>query len=483
MTSNILYAADDGCGITGLPSRTCVLGTDTFSCGGRRAGVRCCSDTTCVSHCNGSDYCSDLRRTLADALRLCAADGMRLCSRGELRSRCCRQGCGLDSWPTWMTLDAPPPSPPPLDVFQPGQLWLDTEGHQIRAHSAGLLYANGELYLYGADSYRAPSVGSRRCHNPVINVYSSVDLYNWRYRGVALDLLGTYVDRPKPVRTPDGRFALWFKSTPNIGVAIADHPAGPFELISLNQPTNEPVGDITAFVDPLNGGGWLVYSRKGGSAGPRVLRFCPMSPSLTALSGSFSYTIWEALEAPALMYNAADRRYYLFGSHATGFRPNPARLFSASAIGGPWRSEYVNPTGSATSHDTQVTYILPVPTVEGSAFVYVGDRFHHEDMGTNPESGRLVWLPVLGTRTGAGVSVPWRGTWTLDELGTPLLPLAGAPPSPPSQPPLPPPTSPVPPPPRLACEVWASENTGADAPEGFCDICEECSAYCPRCGS
>jgi hypothetical protein len=61
-----------------------------------------------------------------------------------------------------------------------------------------------------ADSYRTPSTGNRRCHNRIINVYSSHNLYEWRYRGVAL-VLHQYVDRPRVVRNRHGQFVMWFK--------------------------------------------------------------------------------------------------------------------------------------------------------------------------------------------------------------------------------------------------------------------------------
>lgn len=105
------YASEMGCGAAGdgVPSRWC---SDGLGCGGRRAGVRCCTDppgthhsggthggtdggtdgdgsrTHCTSHCSGSEGAFV---SLSDAVLLCARRGERLCTREELRSACCGQ--------------------------------------------------------------------------------------------------------------------------------------------------------------------------------------------------------------------------------------------------------------------------------------------------------------------------------------------------------------------------------------------------------
>ena len=58
----------------------------------------------------------------------------------------------------------------------------------------------------------------------VINVYSSLDLLSWRFRGIALHSQ-QYADRPKVVYSAaTGQYVLWVKSTPNVGVAVASTP-------------------------------------------------------------------------------------------------------------------------------------------------------------------------------------------------------------------------------------------------------------------
>src|ERR1700761_7466488 len=74
----------------------------------------------------------------------------------------------------------------------PGSKWLDTKGNFINAHGAGVLFYNGSYYLFGEikkgktwlvphqqwEDYRVPAGG--------VSCYSSRDMKNWKYEGVAL---------------------------------------------------------------------------------------------------------------------------------------------------------------------------------------------------------------------------------------------------------------------------------------------------------
>ena len=326
-----------------------------------------------------------------------------------------------------------------LNAFRPGELWLDTDGNRIRAHSAGIFYddAASSWWWYGADAYRKGAA------NRVINVYSSTDLYNWRFRGVAFEFKcwragakACYADRPKVVRNRAGRLVMWIKATPFVAVAVAATPLGPFSFVAQWYPNGEPMGDPTAFIDPVTGDGWWIYSVRPDPSRRRVVRLCKMTQDLTNLTG-IATTISQGLEAPAVFYDPAVRRYFLWFSHCSGWAPNAAAAFSApSLLATSWRPEG-NPTRSATTFDSQSTFVLPLATREGTRFIYIADRFKAQ-METDPESGRYVWLPIEVSREGH-LSVAWRATWTLDALGTLLRP-----PAPPSSPP--PPRSPPPPP-------------------------------------
>ncbi|HTF30741.1 MAG TPA: hypothetical protein VK625_17930, partial [Flavitalea sp.] len=62
--------------------------------------------------------------------------------------------------------------------FKPGQPWYDDKGEVINAHGGGVLYANNKYYLFGEKRGRSRQEG--------VNVYSSQDLYNWKFEKLAL---------------------------------------------------------------------------------------------------------------------------------------------------------------------------------------------------------------------------------------------------------------------------------------------------------
>ena len=78
------------------------------------------------------------------------------------------------------------------EFFRPKEVWNDTEGNPINAHGGGILYHKGMYYWYGEykvgktvlpsdatwERYRTDVTG--------VSCYSSKDLLNWKFEGVAL---------------------------------------------------------------------------------------------------------------------------------------------------------------------------------------------------------------------------------------------------------------------------------------------------------
>ena len=62
--------------------------------------------------------------------------------------------------------------------FQPGEVWLDTDGNPIQAHGGGILTRGDTYYWYGED--RTPG------GNGAVACYSSTNLYDWKREGVVL---------------------------------------------------------------------------------------------------------------------------------------------------------------------------------------------------------------------------------------------------------------------------------------------------------
>ncbi len=138
----------------------------------------------------------------------------------------------------------------------PRDTLIDTKGKPVNAHGAGILYHNGTYYMFGEikkgrtwlvpnqswEDYRVPAGG--------VSCYSSKDLLNWKYEGVALapvtgdktnDLdTSKVIERPKVIfnkRTK--KFVMWMHVDANdysysqAGVAVSDMPAGPYKYSAV----------------------------------------------------------------------------------------------------------------------------------------------------------------------------------------------------------------------------------------------------------
>src|SRR5699024_9788632 len=129
------------------------------------------------------------------------------------------------------------------DKFYPGKSWVDQDGNTINAHGGGILFHEGTYYWYGEKRGATESLG--------INVYSSKDLYNWTYEGVALAqstdeqspiAKGSIMERPKVIYNKQNKqFVLYFHlelagqvySAALSDVAVSDASTGALEFVRL----------------------------------------------------------------------------------------------------------------------------------------------------------------------------------------------------------------------------------------------------------
>ena len=74
-----------------------------------------------------------------------------------------------------------------------GAEWHDTDGNVINAHGGGILYHEGTYYWYGEykgdSTYWNPKVPSWECYRTEaggVSCYSSQNLVDWKFEGLAL---------------------------------------------------------------------------------------------------------------------------------------------------------------------------------------------------------------------------------------------------------------------------------------------------------
>lgn len=309
--------------------------------------------------------------------------------------------------------------------IKPGEIWNDIDGNEIKAHAAGLLTVGETIYWYGSDNYDNGAFG-----NTIINVYTSQDLTNWKSHGPAFVFNCSEIpakkcngDRVKVLyNSKTDRYVMWMKSMPYVAVASSVSPLGPFKFEGRWSPFGEPhAGDPTAFLDPVSGNGFWIYSSKlnASDEASRVVRVSQMTDDFLNLTQIVS-TIQHDNEAPAAFYDSITKQYHVWTSHTTGWNPNSAELFTSKSLAGPWTSGG-NPCNSSQANHSktfysQSTYILPWTTQTGvQRFIYVGDRWtpyvKHHEYG----APRYVWLPIDVAKDGT-VNVNWRDSWTLEDL-------------------------------------------------------------------
>lgn len=320
--------------------------------------------------------------------------------------------------------------------------WKDVDGNYINAHGGGILPYNGRYYWFGE---HRPAKGFST--QVGITCYSSDDLANWKYEGVALAVSeeegtdierGCIMERPKVIyNEKTGKFVLWFHlelkgrgyGPARAAVAVSDRPEGPYRFISSGRvcPGRWPMNmveekrnatwedekyrkwwtpawheaieegmfvkrdwqggqmsrDMTLFKDD-DGKAYHIYS----SEDNLTLQIAELTEDYLSHSGRY-IRIFPAghNEAPAIFKK--DGTYWMITSGCTGWAPNAARLFSAPSIWGPWK-QHPNPCrgdGSERTFGGQSTYVLQLP---GNRYLFMADIWHPKSL---MYSGYL-WIPV-----------------------------------------------------------------------------------------
>lgn len=296
--------------------------------------------------------------------------------------------------------------------FSPGKLWYDDKGELINAHGGGLLYSNGIYYWFGEKRGRKSSQG--------VNVYSSKDLYNWKFEALALahetDTLsditvGSVMERPKVIyNKKTGKYVMWFHlelkgkgySAARAGVAVSDKITGPYKFLSSFRPNGNMSRDMGLFVDD-DGSAWHIYSSRENYD----LRITKLNDDYLSSATQDSLLFSRHREAPALFKYQG--KYYLVTSGCTGWSPNMASLHVAESLFGPWKL-LGNPMSGIDAELTfhgQSTFVLPIPGTKDQ-FIFMADKWNPNDL----RDSRYLWLPVQFRNNQP--LIEWVDKWDLD---------------------------------------------------------------------
>ena len=299
-------------------------------------------------------------------------------------------------------------------MLRNGKMWLDDKGNSIQAHGGMIMEYQGVWYWYGENKGADNYPGTTRVDVIGISCYSSKDLQNWHYEGLALDVknssqdsmmkLENVCERPKVLfNEKTGKFVMWVHlDTPDysyagVGVATADSPEGPFQMIKEMHPNRQDSRDMTLFVDE-DKKAYLVHS----SNWNKTLHIARLTEDYTDVDGFYTSALVEQeREAPALIYEQG--MYYMVTSGCTGWNYNSALYAVSRYLLGKWKL-MDNPCEGEMYRDTfqgQCTWLF---RAKGQIYLML-DHWKPENLQesgysilpVNIENGRMTvqWKPVF----------------------------------------------------------------------------------------
>lgn len=330
------------------------------------------------------------------------------------------------------------------EMVRPGTVWKDLDGEVINAHGGGILLHANTVYWFGEIKDRGATARSG------ISCYSSRNLTDWKYEGVALSIeedpgsdirAGCIMERPKVIyNQTTQKFVMWFHlelkgrgyNAARTGVAVSDTVTGPYKYLRSYRPNagtwpmNVPEKfkteggdeymsylrrdlaggqmsrDMTLFVDD-DGTAYHVHSSEENF----TLHISELSDDYTTFTDRWTRILPGGHnEAPAIFKQ--DGQYFLISSGCTGWAPNAARLHVADSILGVWTykgNPCKGPDEALTFH-SQSTFVLPLPGKE-KRFVFMADRWNPRNLADS----RYVWLPIRFKR---GMPyLEWQDEWNL----------------------------------------------------------------------
>jgi hypothetical protein len=320
------------------------------------------------------------------------------------------------------------------DRIQPGAPWPDTDGVHINAHGFCIIKHNGVYHWYG--SQKIPGLTESQKNEAGVSCYTSTDLLNWKNHGLVLSVAAEgqhpevadagILDRPKVFFNPaTKKFVMHFKLYPPhavgntvgtdvayVGTASSSEPLGPFTYEGKYTGGGSPngTGDFGIYEDE-DGTFWHVAVRKP----DKMLVIGKLREDGLRPEGEYFVMegVERATEAPAMFRR--DNKIYLLASGSTGWAPNPARMYLADNLKGPYTS-LGNPTVGVNPHNNigpektfggQSTFVMPMPGKDDQ-WIAMFDIWNPND----PINAGYIWLPLVFEKDKPVIR--WHDEWKLE---------------------------------------------------------------------
>jgi hypothetical protein len=298
---------------------------------------------------------------------------------------------------------------PKDDVIRPGAVWLDDRGQAMEAHGGAMIQVGDVFYWFGEDHSKTDDPQKR-----YINCYSSKDLVYWSFRKQVVTLsdpenLGErwVLERPRVFHDQKhGRYVMYVHlddssyKLARVAVLVSNTVDGEYRYLKSFRPLGQESRDIGQFVDD-DGAAYLIFESRP-THGFFIAR---LSDDYMNVEKQTAF-IREPLEGGALLHFQG--RYYVVGSHLTGWDPNPDLYATATRIEGPW-SEMRNIAPPETNtYNSQSTMIFKVAGSQTTSPIYMGDRWEAAALWDS----RYIWMPLRVN--GDKLSLPMPRDWTID---------------------------------------------------------------------
>lgn len=315
------------------------------------------------------------------------------------------------------------------ELIVSGEEWVDTDGNRINAHGGGVLYHDGVYYWYGEykgdSTYWNPKVPHWECYRTEaggVGCYSSTDLVNWKFEGLALASeqedesselhYSNVLERPKVIyNDKTGKFVMWLHVDSHdygkaaAGVAISDTPNGPFEYLGSMRPNDAMSRDMTLFKDE-DGKAYHVYS----SEENRTLYISLLTDDYLQPTGVYTRNfIDQSREAPAVFKR--NGKYFILSSGCTAWDPNQAEYAMADSMLGEW-TVMGDPCSGKDAEITFYGQSTNVIKVEGKEDAYIAmfDQWKKTDL----IDSRYIWLPLKFVNDSV-IDIAWQDSWSVEE--------------------------------------------------------------------
>lgn len=276
----------------------------------------------------------------------------------------------------------------PRGVVASGVPLFDQDNVPVNAHGGSIVRDGDKYYLFGewkSDTTNAFSGFS---------CYSSQDLTNWHFEGLALARQadgvlgpGRVGERVKVMKCPaTGEYVMYMHADdmryrdPYTAYATSDKITGPYTVHGPLMYAGKPLKhwDMGVFQD-TDGSGYVLIHH-----GP-IYR---LTDDYRSVAEKVAH-VDGCGESPAVFKK--DGRYYHLSSNLTSWERNDNYYYTAPSMRGPWKRQGLFcPEGSLT-WNSQTTYVFPL-VVDGDTIpMYMGDRWSYPHQAS---AATYVWQPM-----------------------------------------------------------------------------------------